>query len=139
VAGEKKPQYGVAMETVHMGQRLWNHLNGIANDRDMKYVTPQLAEQWVTDAAMAQVVGQQEATRVTGFYDSGFDQKSEIRRASARRMRQINKLYKDLAGGNGEANRLAAEKDMLQRRAQATGIDIEAIKNPNVYAEVAKK
>lgn len=137
--GPRDANYGVAMDAVHMGKRLWDHLNGIAPDREMKFVTPQLADQWVKDAAMAQVTGQQEATKDPHFFDSGFDQKSAIRKATARRMRGINKLYKDLAGGNGEAARLAAEKDMLQRRAQATGMDIEALRNPNIYREVSGK
>jgi hypothetical protein len=136
--GGKDPQYGVAMDAINIGQRLWNHLNGNAPDREMKFVTPALADQWVKDAAMAQVMGQQEATKQKGFFDHGFDQQSAIRKATTRRMARVNKLYKDLAGGNGEQARLVAEKSVLQRRADATGMAIDALKNPSVYSEVTK-
>lgn len=133
--GERQSNTGVV---VNAGHWLANKLNGNATDNDLPRLHAQLAEQWVKDAAMAQVMGHQEATKVKGFFDKGFDQKSEIRKATARRMRGVNKLYKDLSGANGEQARMAAEKDQLQRRAQATGMDPEALSNPNVYSEVTK-
>jgi hypothetical protein len=34
---------------------------------------------------------------------------------------------------------MAAEKDQIQRRSEATGMDPEALRNPNVYSEVSGK
>lgn len=134
--GGKNVQEGAVM---NIGHWLYNHLNGIDDSpTELAKLTPQIADQWVKDAAAAQVMGQHEATQLPNFFDKGFDQQAEIRKATARRMARVNKLYKDLVGGNGEGARLAAEKDLLKRRAEATGMDIEALRNPNAFAETNK-
>lgn len=134
--GKKESEQGVLMNAGHW---LWNRLNGVDDSpTELTRLTPQISEQWVKDAAAAQVMAHHEASQNPNFFDKDFDQKSEIRKVTARRMRGINKLYKDLMGGNGEEARLAAEKNLLQRRAEATGMDPAAIQNPRIYSEVSK-
>jgi hypothetical protein len=134
--GKPTPNEGIVMNAGHW---LWNHLTGVDDSKsELERLTPQITEQWVKDAAAAQVMGHHEATQVPHFFDKGFDQQAEIRKSTQRRMRGVNKLYKDLMGGNGEIARIAAEKNLIQRRAEATGMDSAALQNPRVYSEVSK-
>jgi len=127
--GAQQPDYGVGMDIQHW---LWNRVNGEeTHPTELAHVNAQLVEQWVKDAAMAQMIGHHEATLRPGFWDSGYDQQGEIRKSTARRMSRVNKLYKDLSGANGEGRRLAANQNLLQQRADATGVDAEALRNPS--------
>jgi hypothetical protein len=131
--GQKEVQGGVVYNA---GKWLWDQLNGNAPDDPAKAkLDAHLAEQWAKDAAMAQVFAHHEATLVPGFFDKGFDQKAEIRKATSRRMARVNKLYKRLATEGKDY----MDPAIIRERASVTGMDPDALKNPNVYSEIEKQ
>jgi hypothetical protein len=110
-----------------IGKTIYDHITGVQEDPALQKMNARLAEQWVKDAAMAQVYAHNEATQKKGFWDKGFDQQGEIRKATARRMAAVNKLYKELAKGGADLN----SDSILRQRAAATGMSLDALQHPN--------
>jgi hypothetical protein len=111
VAGPQQPQWGPAMQ-------LYRHLTGEDQIATLKLLTPQRANDYAKDAALANTLGQAEATRVPGFAKLPKETQTKvINKMVERRMKPLRTLWATRLGQHGEQARLRAEASFDRQRA----------------------